>query len=172
MLAPPMLGLYPVDRDTANSLLEAWGHRMGPMRRPSYAIEAHHALLHDGEPVALAMSGEPVRETVGQSGIARSVCVELTRLCAARPHLCRPMLRLWREFVFPAVAARHGRRLAVSYQDEALHRGDVYRFDGWLDICRAGGGGGNSRTGRPSRKMRVWAWPPEVAAELCQEDMP
>ena len=53
----------------------------------------------------------------------------------------------------------HGRDLAVSYQDEALHTGDVYRFDGWRLLGTAGGGGRDSRTGRLGRKMRVWGWP-------------
>lgn len=167
MLAPPLLHLEAVGRDEANRLLVAWGHRMGAFARPRFVLEAHHVLMHNGAPVALAAAGETVREVVGATGIRREQCVELARLCASRRDLCRPMLRLWREFVFPALAAAHGRRLAVSYQDEALHRGDLYRFDGWLELGRAGGGGTDARTGRRSRRMRVWAWPPSVARELA-----
>lgn len=139
---------------------------MGAMLRPSYAIEAHHALFEHGRPVAVTAAGEPVREVVGQTGIRRDQAVELTRLCAARRDLCRPMLRLWREMIFPAVAGAHGREVAVSYQDEALHNGDLYRFDGWLLLGKGGGGGRDTRTGRPGRKMKIWGWPPEHALAL------
>lgn len=136
---------------------------MGAYTRPKYAIEAHHALFERGEPVAVTAAGETVREVVGQTRIGRTRCVELVRLCAARPGLCRPMLRLWREMLFPAIAAAHERELAVSYQDEALHSGDLYRFDGWSLIGRGGGGGLDSRTGRSGRRMKIWAWPPAIA---------
>lgn len=159
MMFAPVVHIEAIDRADANRLLAAWGHRMGAYTRPSYAIEAHHALFHCGEPVAVTMTGETVREVVGDTGVRREDAVELARLCAAREHLCRPMLRLWREFVFPAVAAAHGRAVAVSYQDEALHTGDVYRFDGWQRIGKGGGGGRDSRTGRPGRKLAIWGWP-------------
>lgn len=166
-LIPPILHLEAIERAEANKLLFAWGHRMGPYARPNYTIEAHYAMFAHGEPVALAMAGETVREVVGNTGIRRDQCVELVRLCAARPHLCRPMLRLWREVVWPSLAATHRREIAVSYQDEALHSGDVYRFDGWCLIGRGGGGGPDTRTGRPGRKMKIWAWPPSA----CQLDV-
>lgn len=158
MLFPPIAHMEAIDRAELNRCLVAWGHRMGPYTRPQFEIEAHHALFERGEPVAVAAAGETVREVVGQTQLRRGEVVELVRLCAARPYLCRPMLRLWREMVFPSLAAVHGRPIAVSYQDEALHTGDVYRFDGWLLLGRAGGGGPDSRTGRAGRKMRVWGW--------------
>ena len=165
-LAAPIAHIEAIDRAALNRLLVAWGHRMGPYTRPSYAIEAHHALFQHGEPVAVTAAGDTVREVVGQTGIPRSRCVELVRLCAARRDLCRPMLRLWREMVFPAIGAVHGRDLAVSYQDEALHSGDVYRFDGWVMLTRAGGGGPDSRTGRLGRKMKVWGWPADASRQV------
>lgn len=163
MLITPLAHIDAISRADLNQLLVAWGHRMGPYTRPNYTIEAHHALFEHGEPVAVSAAGETVREVVGQTGIRREQCVELARLCAARRDLCRPMLRLWREMVFPAVAAVHKRQIAVSYQDEALHSGDLYRFDGWFLLGKGGGGGPDTRTGRPGRKMKIWAWPEPVA---------
>jgi len=162
----PIAHLEAIDRSAANTLLDRWGHKMGPIRRPNFTINAHHALFHHGQPVAVASCGETVREVVGQTGIRRDQCVELVRLCAARRDLCRVMLRLWREMVFPEVAMVHGRILAVSYQDRALHTGATYRFDGWSAIGKGGGGGPDSRTGAPGRKMTIWAWPPEQAKAL------
>jgi len=74
------------------------------------------------------------------------------------------MLRLWREMVFPALAAVHRREIAVSYQDEALHSGNLYRFDGWQLLGKGGGGGRDTRTGRPGRKMKIWGWSPRPGA--------
>lgn len=165
MLVPPICHLDAIDRVQSNELLVAWGHRMGPYKRPNFAIEAHYALFFHGKPVAVAMAGETVREVVGDTGLRRDQCVELVRLCAAQRDLCRVMLRLWRVTIWPSLAAAHGRSVAVSYQDEALHTGNVYRFDGWRLIGRGGGGGPDSRTGRPGRKMKIWAWPPD-AVEL------
>lgn len=159
-LFAPIAHIEAIDRADLNRLLVRWGHRMGPYTRPSYAIEAHHALFEHGEPVAVTASGETVREVVGSgTGIVRPQVVELARLCAGRRDLCRPMLRLWREMLFPAIAKAHGRIAAVSYQDEALHSGNLYRFDGWRNLCAAGGGGVDNRTGRKGRHMRVWGWP-------------
>lgn len=158
MLVSPLAHIEAIDRSTLNECLDRWGHRMGPYSRPAFAFEAHYALMEHGLPVAVAAAGETVRETVGDTGIRRVDCVELVRLCAARPALTRPMLRLWREFVFPAIGRAHSRRIAVSYQDEALHSGNLYRFDGWVLIGKGGGGGTDARTGRRSRSMNVWGW--------------
>lgn len=159
-LAPPIAHVETIDRDTLNECLMAWGHRMGRYTRPKFAIEHHVAMFEHGRPVAVVAAGETVREVVGDTGLRRAEVVELVRLCAERPHLCRPMLRLWRELVLPSLLRAHRRRLAVSYQDEALHTGNLYRFDGWVEIGRGGGGGSDARSGRQSRDMRIWAWPP------------
>ena len=171
MMIAPVVHIERINRDQLNRCLVDWGHRMGPFTRPAYAIDAHYALFHNGAAVAVTSASDTVREVVAQTGLRRDQCVELARLCAARPHLCRPMLRLWREFIFPALAERHGRQIAVSYQDEALHSGDVYRFDGWAMIGKGGGTGTDNRTGRKGRKLGVWAWPPSVARE-AMEDRP
>lgn len=162
LIAPPVY-VSAISRDELNRCLVAWGHKMGAFTRPSYAIEAHHALFHHGKPVAVTAASDTVRETVGRGLARRQDVVELARLCAVRPHLCRVMLRLWRELLLPEIAAAHGRTAAVSYQDEAYHRGDVYRFDGWQMIGKAGGGGRDARSGRPSRDLRVWLWTIEAA---------
>jgi len=158
MLVAPILHIEEIDRRELNRLLLDWGHRMGPYTRPRYCFESHYAMFEHGEPVAVTAAGETVREVVGDTGLARTEVVELVRLCAARRDLCRPMLRLWREIVFPRIAAAHHRRFAVSYQDQSLHSGDLYRFDGWIAIGRGGGSGSDQRSGRVGRKLKIWAW--------------
>jgi antitoxin VapB len=171
VLFAPIAHIEAIDRAELNRLLSKWEHKMGPMTRPSYAIEAHHALFEHGTPVALTATGEPIGQVVGSTGIRRDQCVELTRLCAVRRDLCRPMLRLWREMIFPHVAAAHGRDIAVSYQDESLHTGDTYRFDGWL-LIGTSASGTDRRSGRPGRKKKIWAWPTALAAELLAASQP
>lgn len=163
LLVAPIAHVESVDRREANRLLVQWEHRMGAFNRPNYAIEAHHVLFENGAPIAVTSTSETAREVVGQTRIRRDEVVELARLCASRRDLNRAMLRLWRELILPAMLRAHGRSFAVSYQDEAFHTGDVYRFDGWIDIGAGGGGGNDIRTGRQSRKMRIWGFPRSIA---------
>ena len=159
-LFAPIVSLESIDLSETNRLLVEWGHRMGPVNRPMGAIWCH-ALLHNGEPVAVVVAAALITERV--AGFTRDEAIELARLCAARSDLCRPALRLWREFVLPALSAAHGSRWAVSYQDEALHSGNVYRFDGWVDLEQSRSGT-DQRSGRKGRSKRIWAWPRDAAA--------
>lgn len=163
MLVAPIAHIEAIDRTELNRLLVLWGHRMGPYMRPNFTIEAHHALFEHGRPVAVVAAGETVRERVGKTSIQRNEAVELVRVCAEREHLCRPVLRLWREIIFPALSVSHARPFAVSYQDEALHSGNLYRFDGWVELGKGGRGGPDSRTGRPGRRLRIWGWAADAA---------
>lgn len=158
----PLASVVPIDMAAANELLVAWGHLIGPCSRPDFGAWAH-ALLVEQQPVAVATSHTLLRERVGGGlgQLTRQNSVELSRLCAAPgTAYCRPMLRLWREAVFPRIPLPAGAvRWAVSYQDAALHSGNVYRFDGWQ---RAGYGssGSDARSGRRGRKRWIWVWPP------------
>lgn len=138
----------------ANKLLTAWGHRIGEIRRPMGLLVAH-ALLTDSNPVALAVSADLIRERVaGLPFTTRQNTVELARLCAHGPHFARPMLRLWREIVFPSL----GKDYAVSYQDADMHRGELYRHDGWQRVSYSHSGT-DARSGRKGRNKWVWIWP-------------
>jgi hypothetical protein len=146
--------------DQANEMLVAWGHKMGPLNRPDFGDFAH-ALIHEGRPMAVAMTSPLVRERVGGGlgHLTRDNAIELSRLCAARPGLCRVALRLWREFVLPTLA----NRVAISYQDADMHNGNTYRFDGWKrgpNLARSGGE--DQRTGRKGRNRWIWVYPPEA----------
>lgn len=150
----PLVTFEEISLTRANDCLRAWGHKMGPLERGNEA-GLHYALCHSGEPVAVAMQSTLIREHVGggQGHLTRENCCELSRLCAARPGLCRVALRLWREFVFSA----SGYRYAISYQDADLHNGLTYRFDGWT---RAGfsSSGTDQRSGRKGRRKWIWVW--------------
>jgi hypothetical protein len=138
---------------TANALLERWGHKMGPCKRGN-SRGWSHALMHEGRPVAATITSSLIRETVGGAHhLNRRNCIELSRLCAERPALCRVALRLWREFVFPTL----GYEWAMSYQDADLHNGNTYRFDGWERIAYSCSGK-DTRSGRQGRNKWVWVW--------------
>lgn len=165
MIIAPLASFDAIDLGEANRLLTAWGHRMGPISRPIGRLDCY-ALRHNGQPVGLAISADLVVASV--AGFTRLEAIELARLCAARPHLCRPTLRLWREFVFPAIAeaTRRGEasgiRWALTYQDESLHSGNTYRHDGWVELERTRSGT-DHRSGRKGRNKRIWAWPRDAA---------
>ncbi|MBF0626247.1 MAG: hypothetical protein HQL82_15765 [Magnetococcales bacterium] len=147
----------PISLESANACLIAWEHRMGPLLRGNQR-GVHHGLLLDGEPMAVTMTSTLIRERVGgvdELSLDRSNTVELSRLCAARPGLCRVVLRLWREFVFPSLAG--GYRYAISYQDAAQHSGNIYRFDGWRRVGYSHSGR-DTRSGRPGRNKYIWLW--------------
>lgn len=140
-----------ISRDVLNDCLVEWGHRMGPVRRPSRGWS--HGLACDGRLLAVVATDTLIRPRV--AGFSRRWAVELSRLCAARSDLCRVALRLWRSFVFPALGADRGYRWAISYQD--LHSGNLYRFDGWVRLATSRSGT-DPRTGRKGRRKVVWGW--------------
>ncbi len=150
----PIASFDEISLEAANNLLSIWGHKMGPLLRGNQA-GCHYALYQGGEPVALAMMSTLIRERVGGGLIhlTRDNTCELSRLCAARPHLCRVALRLWREFVFPNT----GYQFAISYQDADIHNGNTYRFDGWQRQAYSHSGF-DSRSGRAGRNKWIWVW--------------
>lgn len=149
----PDVQFHAINRADLNLLLVEWEHRMGPVRRPNSGWS--HGLFHDGNPVAVVATDRLIRERV--AGFDRTQAIELSRLAAARPDLTRVVLRLWRAFVFPVICAEAGYVWAVSYQDAVLHRGDLYRFDGWVTIGRSRSGT-DLRTMRQGRSKIIWGW--------------
>jgi antitoxin VapB len=143
----------PIGRDDLNACLSTWKHRMGELRRPTRGW--NHGLRHGGELVVVVATDTLIRPRV--AGFDRHQAIELSRLCALRPDICRVALRLWRLFVFPVVAQERGCIWAISYQDSALHSGNLYRFDGWvrLGVSRSGV---DPRTGRRGRSKVIWGW--------------
>lgn len=161
LLDVPMAGLYPIGLDQANRLLvDRWHHRLGPVNRP-FRSEAF-VLDLQGEPVAVAVSASTVSNTV--AGYRRDQVVELARP-AGEPWATRVMLRLWREACAPRWACWPV-LAAISYSHNAMHRGDLYRFDGWERITthagKSGAGGNWSRAryaGLPqSGSKSLWVW--------------
>lgn len=153
MLVPPIAHLEAIDRGTLNLALHGQWHR------PEFRASLFHGLFHNGQLVAVTAADALIRETC--AGLDRTEAIELGRLCAARPGLCRVMLRLWREFVFPAL----GYRWVVSYQDAVQHSGNLYRFDGWIKLGTSSSGT-DQRSQRRGRRKVIWGW--SSAAEVMQ----
>jgi hypothetical protein len=112
------------------------------------------------------MAASLIRECVGGGlgQLTRANTIELARLCAVRPGLCRVALRLWREFVFP----RMGYEVAISYQDADLHNGNTYRFDGWTREAFSHSGT-DKRSGRKGRNKWIWVWRRPAAMAAAEE---
>jgi len=169
LISLPMAGAYPIDLDEANRMLTAWGHRLGPVNRP-FRSEAWS--LDVGErAVAVAVTCSTVSSTV--AGYRLGEVVELARLCAEPGNTWanRVLLRLWREVLAPAWALWPV-RAAVSYSHNAMHRGDIYRTDGWERVRTDAGFSGKEAWGRPgyamgatagSKTLWLWRYDREVA---------
>lgn len=159
----PMVRFDPISIGVANDGLVAWAHKMGPLNRPFQSLDLGHGLFHGDDLVACTTTSTLMNRNIGGglTHITRANALELSRLCAVRPGLCRVALRLWREFVFPGL----GVPIVISYQDADLHNGNTYRFDGWerLAYCR---GTPDRRSGREARNKYVWAWPRGASALL------
>ena len=155
----PDVRFVEITRAELNDCLDRWGHRMGAVRRPNHGWS--HGLVHDGQLVGVAATDRLIRERV--AGFSREEAVELSRLCTARPDLTRVVLRLWRVFVLPMLAASQGCRWAVSYQDAGIHTGDTYRFDGCVVVGHSRSGC-DPRTGRRGRSKVIWGWCEDAAA--------
>lgn len=151
MLAPPIAHIEAIDRPTLNRALVSWGHQMGPWGRPEFGKPWLHGLYHNGHLVAVTAAAALIPAEV--CGLSRDQAIELGRLCAVRPDLCRAMLRLWREFVFPAL----GFAWVISYQDAVLHSGNTYRFDGWTRLGTSSSGT-DARSGKRGRRKVIWGW--------------
>ena len=154
MLIPPLASFDAITSGELNACLTAWGHKMGPLNRPGME-PWFHGLREHGRLVAVTAASRLPAERCG--GFDRSQAFELSRVCAAEPDWCRVALRLWRKAVFPAICRAHGYEWAISYQDAALHTGDLYRFDGWVRVAFSHSGT-DRRSGRPGRDKWVWAW--------------
>lgn len=169
MFIPPIVAVREIELSDANRALVDWGHRMGACRRP-HGNRWAHGLFADSELVAVTVTCSLISPTC--AGLDRSEAVELARLCAERPDLCRVMLRLWREFIFPPLSKHRGFQWAVSYQDEALHTGDTYRFDGWVRLKERARSGTDTRSGRPGRTKAIWGWHADPAVRKAWRDDP
>lgn len=160
----PLLWFDAIEIAEANQLLSTWQHKMGPLARPAFGGDVAHVLMHRTEgPVVVLTTSTLIRDAVagGVPHLNRSNTVELSRLCASRSGLCRVGLRLWREFVFPAL----GYDFAVSYQDADLHSGATYRFDGWGRAPLKAHSGTDARSGRKGRDKWIWVWPASGATQ-------
>lgn len=162
----PAVGLYDLDLDDANRLLVEWGHKLGPCERP-FRSEAFALELH-GEPISVAISASTVSETA--AGFDRVQLVELARLAARVRWANRVMIRLWREVCAPKWPCWPV-RAAVSYSHNAMHSGNLFRFDGWEKVredCGSSGGGTWSKPRAEGDAVRgsktLWLWRfPEAA---------
>lgn len=149
-MSPPLASFEVISEQELNRCLASWGHKMGELHRPMARPDCY-GLFHDGHTIGVIACSTLIPETL--CDLTRANTIEVSRLCAVRPHLCRIVLRLWRELVFPFMSYDY----AISYQDEVLHTGNTYRFDGWKPLTRTRGGT-DQRSGRKGRSKTVWVW--------------
>lgn len=153
-LVNPIVSFDTLDQDVANKALVAWGHKMGQLHRGNQKALCH-GLYHEDDLIAVTMASTLITPNLCEpiQNCTRENTIELSRLCAVRGGICRVMLRLWREFVFPFM----GYDFAISYQDADLHNGHTYRFDGWTRAARSRSGT-DTRSCRKGRDKWIWLW--------------
>lgn len=156
-LIAPLASFEPISEQDLNRCLLTWGHKMGPLHRPMHRPSCY-GLFHQGDIIGVIATSSLIPAEL--AGLTRANTIEVSRLCAARSGLCRVVLRLWRELVFPYT----GYEYAISYQDEGLHTGNTYRFDGWKVLTRTRSGT-DQRSGRKGRNKTVWIWNREAPQE-------
>lgn len=158
MFLQPLVSFDAISRDELNDCLDRWAHKMGPLNRPSFREGRAHGLRHDGVLVAVTATEQMI--PAATAGLTRDQALELARVCAARPDLCRVALRLWREFVFGAITRSWGTPWAISYQDAVEHTGNLYRHDGWVRMGYSASGTDTRGRGdkRQGRKKVIWGW--------------
>lgn len=154
-LFAPLLSFDSINQDELNRALVEWGHKMGALERPYQKKDWFHGLRYQGELIAVTAASGLVAASA--AGFGRSEAFELSRVCAKAPDWCRPVVRLWRQAVFPSICEVHGYSWAVSYQDAVEHTGDLYRFDGWVRVAFSASGN-DARSGRTGRRKWIWAW--------------
>lgn len=157
LLLPPIAHVEAISLTEMNCALVEWNHKMGPWRRPEFMRPSFHGLFEHGKLIAVTAADQLITASVAGGELTRRDAFELGRVCAVRPDLCRAMVRLWRELVFPAMCRAHGYSWAISYQDAHLHTGDLYRFDGWVRLARSRSGT-DARSGMKGRDKWVWGW--------------
>jgi len=157
----PLVSFNEITLGEANIKLLEWSHKMGPLKRGNQGAVCH-GLFHGQHLIAVTAASTLIAPVCGGglSHLTRENTIELSRLCAARPGICRVALRLWREFVFPAL----GYANALSYQDADLHNGNTYRFDGWRRLGYSHSGK-DTRSQRPGRDKWIWVWTPTPTPE-------
>lgn len=170
LLIDPLISFDRIDRDEMNECLVAWAHRMGPINRPTFKEPVDFGLRICGELVAVVAADSLIRPTCGFS---RSDAFELSRLCAKDRALTRAAIRLWREVAMPLIVRAWGTPWAISYQNAVMHRGDLYRFDGWQRVgWSAGGADPRAAGGTVSAKRRViWGWHADHSIRLARKQV-
>lgn len=153
----PEVTFESIPMPTANRCLTEWGHKMGPCRRGATSRGGGsfaHGLCRDHKLIGVVVTSELIRPTITDNPqLNRENTIELARVCASRKDVCRVLLRLWRLFVFDELP----HAFALSYQDAALHSGDLYRFDGWKRVARSRSGT-DQRSGLKGRDKYIWLW--------------
>lgn len=145
-ITAPVAGFFETEPDAVNALIAAWGHYLGPARRP-FGMQAWRLDI-GGQTVSVALSASTVSSTV--ASFQRGQVVELARLCTrpGYPWATRVMLRLWREVGAPAWPYWPA-EAAVAYSGNNRHPGHIYRLDGWTRVT--------DRAGAPSGPNATWS---------------
>lgn len=112
----PAVRFCQIGRGALNERLLAWGHRMGPVRRPTGGWS--HGLFHDDELVAVVATDSLIRPRV--AGLTRQEAIELSRALPASWLLLGDQLS--------GCPCPFGQSLPLRWLDQAGHVAQRYGF--------------------------------------------
>lgn len=157
LLIEPWVSFDLIERDEVNYCLDKWGHRHGELHRPIFASPIDYGLRERGNLTAIITADTLIRAT---QGYTRAEAFEISRICADRPGLCSTVLRLWKQFAYPAIRRAWGTPWVISYQDATQHTGDLYRRNSFALIGYSSGGRDpRAALGTANvRRRLIWGW--------------
>ena len=158
----------PMPLEDANRYCEIWEHPLGASKRPFR--QWAYGMAVNGTCVAVSISASAISATVEQ--MPRPELVDLARIARHPKHrtVMRAMLRLWRDYLAPDF------RIGPDWSDTTMRSavayalpgkaGNLYRFDGWIDLGPRKPWAGGATWSRPSVANRIddgvknlWAYP-------------
>ena len=158
----PLIAWERISNTEANAKCVEWRHYLGGCNRPFGRIS--FGLFVCGELVSVAIAAFLVKRSIYT--FARTDCCELARLCTHPDHrdMTRVALRLFRKTIAEEwTRAYFPPQALLSYHRRDTHKGDIYRFDGWMFLrwTRAGrvGEGSGHSTPQIIHAKGLWCYP-------------
>jgi len=119
---------------------------------PIFHIEIAFAAIFSNVFYAVAMFGRPVARTICDSGI-----LELRRMAIAPDAPKNTASRMIAWMVKEVAKMRPDIRKLISYQDTSIHRGTIYKAQGWIPVDMSSSPvnwGGAAQTKTPPSRTR------------------
>ena len=148
--SPLQLQFGRISADVAANLNAEW-HSVLPYI-PVFHIEIAFGAIFENKFYAVGMFGRPVARTICDAGI-----LELRRMAIAQDSPKNTASRMLAWMVREIVKLRPDIRRVISYQDTSIHKGTIYKAQGWDPVDMSSSPvnwGGEAQTKTPPSRER------------------